>query len=770
LIHDLIRLIVSRSSSSALRPMFRLLRSGLSSLIPPLLAERVTRYWMPNGPRKIKRRAFASNLVAAGLSAIVTFAYAGSFGQLVFSGALAPWVGQGILAALVSSIAVLLILSWYSSLQFSVGGPDSNPSAVLAVTLASLVQQVSASAANAGELLPTILMFVFVSAFGTGIVVWLLGSRRWGRYVRYIPHPVVGGFLAGTGFLLVMGASKMLIGEPLRWSVFDQFAAVHPLGSITAFMVAALLVVLTRRVKHYLVIPSVILGGVIAFHVSRVVLGIDLESARREGLLLPGLELDSWQSMVSLPLGDVRWDLILTHAKDFAAMTIVVIVTGLMNTTSLELATGCDADADRELRAIGIGNLVAGFFGGMVASNSFNRSVLNLNAGGTSRWAARLCAVIILLVMTLTPGLVGFLPRGVLTGLILFLGISLLITWVVDARRRLVLMDYLVVIAILGIVAVFGIVTGVVCGIFIACVTLAVTLSRSPNVRHAFTAENRRANVERSREQLTRLRTEGQALRGYSLQGVLFFGTAIRLLDEVRLTLRNTKIVLLDFRLIHGVDGSAIVVLKRVQTVCHEAGVQLVLTGLSTPIASVLSAGGFAMTPPQVWHFPDLDHGLEWAEEFMLGTAEAPSSLAEVLDEALSRVGTRLLLEVGEQRRLGPGERLARQGEPSNEFMFVISGRVQILMRIVEQNTETVKRLRSFGPGSIVGEMGFFSGEPRSADIVAEVASEVLCITRTRYAEIERLHPTLARDLTRHIINTLAQRVRSSNEEIRLLL
>jgi SulP family sulfate permease len=354
--------------------------------------------------------------------------------------------------------------------------------------------------------------------------------------------------------------------------------------------------------------------------------------------------------------------------------------------------------------------------------------------------------------------------------LILFLGVSLLVTWVFDARRTLMRIDYAVVIAILGIVACFGIVAGVVSGVFIACVSFSVTLSRSPNVRHAFTAQNRRANVERTPEQLTRLRTEGAALRGYSLQGVLFFGTAIRLLDEIRGALADTRIVLLDFRLIQGADGSAIVVLKRVQAVCREAGVQLVLTGLTQRMAAMLAAGGFDLKASHVRRFADVDRGLEWAEEIILGAHEAPRSLNDVLDAELTRTGTRLLMELGERRRASAGELVIRQGEPSNELMFVISGRVQVLLRLGTSNPEESKRLRTYGPGSVVGEMGFFSGEPRSADIAAEVETELLCITRECIARIENLHPELARAIQRHVINTLAQRLRSANDEIRLLL
>lgn len=713
---------------------------------------------------------FGPNLIAAGLCAIVTLAYAGSFGQLVFDGPLAPHLGRGILAALVSSVAMLVMLSWRSSFPFTVGGPDSNPSAVLAVTLASVVHEIAASSgANAPELLPTILMFVFVSAIGCGLIVRLLGERGGGRYVRYIPHPVVGGFLAGTGYLLVAGAYKALTGSRLSYETLSALGQVHPFAGSTAVIVAALLILLTRRVQHYLVIPSVIVGSVVVFHLVRLALGIDLAEARDQGLLLAPLELGNWNSVASVPFGQVRWDLVLMHTKDFAAMTIVVIVTALFNTTSIELATDRDADVDRELRALGMANVVAGIFGGMVACTSFNRTMLNVRAGANSRWATALCAGVILLVMFAAPGAVGLLPRPVLTGLILFLGVSLLITWVGQSRRTLSRMDHAVVLAILGIVVALGIVAGVVIGIFVACVSFAVTLSRTPNVRHAFTAESRRANVERTPEQLVRLREHGAALRGYTLQGVLFFGTAIHLLDEIRRGLADTRIVLLDFRLIHGADGSSIVVLKRVHSICREAGVRLVLTGLTARMASQLARGGFDLGARHVRRFADVDRGLEWCEEFILGKTDVSRSLADVLDESLTRIGSRLLFEMCERREVPAGEFLVRQGEASNEMFFVEEGRVHVLLRL-GAGVDDSKRLRTYGPGTVVGEMGFYSGEPRSADIVAEKPTCVLCLTRERMAEIENDHPALARAIHRHVINSLAQRIRSANDEIKLLL
>ena len=89
----------------------------------------------------------------------------------------------------------------------------------------------------------------------------------------------------------------------------------------------------------------------------------------------------------------------------------------------------------------------------------------------------------------------------VLTGLILFLGIGLLISWAYESRLIMPWSDYLIVLAILGSVAVLGMVPSVVLGLVTACVSFVFTLSRSPSIRNNFSLLNRRSNVERSTQQ-----------------------------------------------------------------------------------------------------------------------------------------------------------------------------------------------------------------------------------------------------------------------------
>ena len=180
--------------------------------------------------------AFSPNVVAGALTAFVTLAYASSFAQLIFGGMLEPYVGLALLAALIGSAVIMFTLSLRTSLFFSIGSPDANPSAIIAATLAIITAEVSASdGADSPHLLPTVLMFVFLSSVGCGLIIHGMGQRGWGRYVRYMPYPVVGGFLAGTGYLLLLGAYRMLTGARPGADALDRLGALHPLAFGTAF-------------------------------------------------------------------------------------------------------------------------------------------------------------------------------------------------------------------------------------------------------------------------------------------------------------------------------------------------------------------------------------------------------------------------------------------------------------------------------------------------------------------------------------------------------
>jgi SulP family sulfate permease len=719
-------------------------------------------------PPKPAAKAFAPNLLAGAICALMTLAYASGFATLIFGGALAPYSGQAVLSAIVGSCVTILVLSWRSSFFFAMGGPDSNPSAILAVTVAAIAADlVQKSGAEDPALLPTVWMFLFAASSGCGLLLYFVGERHWGRYVRYIPYPVVGGFLVGTGFLLVSGGWKMLVLKSPMHTTLADIKNVPMLAWAAAGIVTVVLVVLMRLSKHFLIIPGVIFGSAILFHGTLFATGTDLAHAHAMKLLLDPLPLGSWSTPFNQPWHEVRWDLILAHANDFAAMTMVVVITILLNATSLDLATGQDADFDRELKALGVANALSGLAGGLVSVNSFNRSLLNLRAGANSPWAGRLCVAFVLLLTLLAPGVVALLPRPVLTGLIIYLGISLLLHWLVDCRREMPAGDYLTMLAILVIVAGFGIVPGVLLGVMISMLSFVVTFSRSSVVKHRFTGMARHSNVDRAPRELGLLRARGEQVQGAVFQGYLFFGTATAVLDQLRAVPGNARVLLLDFWFVRGIDASSVMVMRKLQRLCTEAKTEVVFTGLSPALQEKMRACGLDVARGPVRHFQDLDRGLEWAEQMILNEALDHVTLEQVVG-GLTPEEAATAAAVFQEQTVAAGETFIRKGDPADTLYVVLQGRVSI--ELVLNGSDYRKRLRTYGPGTIIGEMGFYSGVARSANISADSETRLLFINREDFAHLEKEHPALAAKLHRLVVNTLASRLRVANDALSDLL
>jgi SulP family sulfate permease len=702
-------------------------------------------------------------------------AYAISFATLIFAGHLSSSISLGIWAALIGSCVAMLALSFMSSFRFALGGPDSNPSAIMAISVALIANEALADSSIAsGQLLPTVCIYLFGSALLCGILLFLFGHLRWGRYIRYIPHSVIGGFLAGTGFLLLVGGWKMLVGKNLFQSSLADLQGIPLISWFTAVGVGFVLILATRISKHFLVIPIVLAVSALAFHLALQFQGISISSARDAGHLLPPLVHGDWKNLLNLPYADIRWDVILSHGKDFASMFLVVLITVLLNATSLELAAEQDANYDRELKALGIANIFGGLAGGLVSVNSFNRSMLNYHAGANSAWAARLCACLVIGVPIIYPDCLFLMPKPVLTGLILFLGLALLLNWLWDSKRNLPISDYLTIVAILLVVATFGITPGVLFGIGVAVFTFVVKFSRQSVVKQRFSLSNRRSNVERHPKEMDWLNQNGGHLHGFILHGDLFFGTASSLLDEIRKFLVQSETLLIDLWQVRSVDASSIVILKKILRLAKENDTKIAITGLQAHLSKQVEAFGLNLYKSEILIFKDLDYGLEWAETQLLNSSDSPLKTISNSEEIPLLLGfeknkkSENFASQFEIFDFETGQFLFKKGDPSDTLFLILKGTASVFLSV--SGSDYSKRLRSYGVGTILGEMGFYNDLPRSADVVSDSPTRVAVLTRENLGKLEVESPSLAREFHRFVINTLSARLRAVNDELRSVL
>jgi sulfate permease, SulP family len=184
------------------------------------------------------------NLMAGTLSALVTLSYSISYGVLIYSGtALQPHLAMGIHAALMAAWIVALIVALRSSFPFSIAGPDSNATAILAVMSANIAALLGARNASAEQVGATVTVMIWMTSGAVGAIVFLIGALKRGRLIRFLPYPVVGGFLAGTGLLVVGGGFKVVTGESMKLETLRLISSVTPLALVVAGGVALALLI-----------------------------------------------------------------------------------------------------------------------------------------------------------------------------------------------------------------------------------------------------------------------------------------------------------------------------------------------------------------------------------------------------------------------------------------------------------------------------------------------------------------------------------------------
>src|SRR5580658_3720305 len=227
--------------------------------------------------------AVGRDLLAGAVCGVLSLAFGLSFAALIFSGPLAPWLAYGIAASFIASSVAALVVALGSSLPFSIAGPDSSTSAVTAALVASVTQHLAAAGAS-DRLLVAALIVMPISSALTGLTLCGLGLARGGRAIRFVPYPVIGGFLGATGVLVVSGACQVVIDHPL--TLTDAIAFLLPANAAklaAGAAVGALLLLTLRRIAGAAVMPAVLLVCAALAYAVMAVTGTSLDAAEADG-------------------------------------------------------------------------------------------------------------------------------------------------------------------------------------------------------------------------------------------------------------------------------------------------------------------------------------------------------------------------------------------------------------------------------------------------------------------------------------------------------
>lgn len=710
-------------------------------------------------------------ITAGALAGILTVLIETSYAALIFSGELAPYVSRGVSMILAGTVVAVFLSTLFASRPGVVALPQDTPVAILA-TVSSALLIAGRGRISVDQTFHLVAWVVVLSTFATALLFLLAGHLRLARVARYIPYPVVGGFLAGVGWLFLRGGIELMIGF---WPTLERFHLLMEgytlLQWLPGFLFGLLLLLLARRSKSVLTLPAAIAGGVLLFYILLVASGLSITEARASGWLFDGAGgRRLWLPFSAQSFAAVRWEFIPPILGKLGSLVLVSLLAVLLNISGIELFTGADLDPDRELKMLGVTGLLVGAVGGPAAYHSLSYASLTAKLGGQTRLAGWVTALVCASALVAGASFVSYFPRPVLGGLTVYMGASFLMEWLYDASRRLSVADYLTVVSILLVIAVWGVLPGIGAGLFVAVILFALAYARTDPVHEVLTGAALRSNVDRSEEDMTRLRTKTDSLMVVRLRGFLFFGISYSVYESLRGLLRGSetpKVILFDMRRVRGMDGSAELSLSRIFRLAAESGVELAFSSANPPLLRRLNrsralafAGSGAAA--QLRHFGDLDHGLEWCEEQLLRNGFPREEEEGVpIEELLSRVLSGQeeawqLMPYLDRTVTSPGERLIRQGEPAEALYFLIRGE---LTAMLEREDAPPVRLRTMRPGTLVGEIGLYLDTPRSVSVIATKPSVSYALSQETLRQLKRSSPDLALSFQDHLIAILGHRL-----------
>ncbi len=652
-------------------------------------------------------------------------------GSLIFATYQTSYLPFTVGPALLSTCILAIVTALASSIRSSVAIVQEVPCVALGVIVGTTLQHLPASASET-EIFVTVMAALGVGTLLTGVGIFLLAVFRLGDLVRFIPYPVIGGFLAGTGWLIVLGGLGLVLSEPANLALFTT---VPEPGAVARLVLAGLLAVVLalagQRFRSPLTLPLVVVAAIILFNLGTAVTSTTAVELRAAGWLVT---LPTGGAILEFglfaTLGQAHWGAVAVAMINLPIVVVITAIAFLLNATGIELEQHGDVEFNSELRTVGGGNALVGLAGGFPGYQSISLTLAAFRLGANSRWVGVIAAGTVFAALIFKAGILDIIPTLVLGGLLIWLGGSLITEWLIKSLRQIDPAEYAVIVLIFVTVVAFGFAIGIVAGIVAAVLIFVYQSSQVDIIRHQVSGRDYQSRVDGAPRRDDLLKKHGDAILIVKLQGFLFFGTANRLRRRLQAYLartasKNVEFLILDFRRATGLDSSAISSFMRLEQIARHHGITIILTGLSDVAHRALLRSDLKLgNDSSIRVEPSLEAGLKWSEDALI------SQLDEESVPEISRTLTAVLLDVVKdsaaaavvasycQREIvGPGTKLIEQGAASNEMFFIESGDAAVM---VSEDDAAPVQIATVGPGAIVGEIAFYLDDKRTGTVVAE--------------------------------------------------
>ena len=702
-----------------------------------------------------------------------------AFGVTIYTPLGASFAAQGALAGILGATALGMVAAMFGGTKRLITAPCAPAAAVLSAFAIEMSQK--------GTAPQEILMMMMLVALMTAAMQVSFGLLRLGLLIKYMPYPVVSGYLSGVGLIIILSQVPKFLGIPKGtafWAGLTRPSLWAWQGVVVGVVTIAVMVLAPKLTKA---VPAAILGmaaGLISYFAlgmsnpamlsltgNKLILGP--LSASGSGFLA-GMA-DRWRPLGSLHMAQLEM-------LFFPALTLAVLLSidTLKTCVVLDALTRSRHNSNRELIGQGLGNLASMAIGGMPGSGQMGATLVNLSSGAVTKFSGVIEGGLALLAFLVLAKAIAWVPIAALAGILIVVGVRMFDRHMLTLlKRRSTILDFVVIVAVVVVAETISLIAASGVGVGLAILLFLREQIGGAVVRRKTYGNQRFSKQARLPRDRAFLEEHGQETVIFELQGSLFFGTTDQLYTALAPELKACRYVILDMRRVASVDFTAAHMLQQTEDMLRERKAYLIFSHLpmqapsGQDMANYLADMGLANPDRHSLIFEELNLALQWVEDQILADAglveeeETDLELHEIELLKGRKPETLTALEAAmEKRSYKAGETIFKHGDTGAELFLIRRGKVSILLPMAAQRAHHVA---TFGRGDFFGELAFLDPAPRSANCVAITDTDLFALSRAAFDKVTEEHHMLATSLLEALADTIARRLRTVNAELELL-
>lgn len=715
-----------------------------------------------------------------GLAAmLVALPSAIAFGVTIYSPMGGSYAAYGALAGILGATALGLVAPLLGGANRLITAPCAPAAAVLSAFAIEFMH-------NGAQLESLLLMLVLLGLLA-GLLQVAFGAVGLGRLIKYMPYPVVSGYLSGVGLYIIASQVPKFLGVPKDMHFWESLAANAAWNWQGIVVGAATMAVMLGATRITRAVPAAILGllaGVLVYFT----LGLadpSLLTLQGNTLVVGALGgagdgfgaalADRWLSLGQLDASSLQ-------TLIYPALTLAVLLSidTLKTCVVLDALTRSRHDSNRVLIGQGLGNIASAAIGGIPGAGQMGATLVNISSGGASRLSAAIEGILSLAAFLALGALIAWVPVAALSGILIVIGVRMIDRHSLQfLKSRSTILDFAVILAVIVTALTVSLIAASGVGIVLAVALFVREQIGGKVVRRKAYGNQTFSKQIRLEEEMEILTQRGDQAVIFELQGSLFFGTTDQLYSALEPELKTRTYLILDMRRVQTVDVTAAHLLEQVADMLAERHGYLIFSQIPYNLPSgrdmqqYFDQVGLVRPESPVRVFGELDEAVEWVEDRILAEAaleRAEEKLLGLADFVLfkgRKEQTLTALEACmEQRTCRAGEKIFTHGDSGDELFLIRRGEVRIMLPL---NDRQSRHLSTFGQGDFFGEMAFLDGDPRSADAIAYTNTDLYVLTRQSFDKIAEEHKKVAIQLLEGIASVLAMRLRYADAEMRAL-